>query len=62
MICSPRLKTLTPSITSTTMRGIKIRWTNDMLYMLRKYFPNTDNNEVADLCPVGNRRDLKQLL
>lgn len=37
------------------MGGIKIHWTYDMLYMLRKFFPSTDTNEVADLCGVSVR-------
>lgn len=37
------------------MKGIKTRWTYDMLFMLRKYFPCTDTNEVADMCGVSVR-------
>lgn len=49
------MKLLTPNKATSTKKGIKIRWTYDMLYMLRKYFPCTDTNEVADMCGVSLR-------
>lgn len=42
------------------MKGIKIHWNNDMLYMLRKYYPITDSNEVADMCGVSLRTVIRK--
>lgn len=39
----------------TGSTGASIFWDDHMLYMLRRYFPNTPNDELSDLCGVSPR-------
>lgn len=39
---------------------MKIKWTSDMLYCLRNYYPDTNNHEVADLLGISFRTVIRK--
>lgn len=40
--------------------SIRIFWNKDMLDMLREYYPNTKNEEVAGMCGVSLRTMIRK--